>query len=140
MTLKRTNTDVFRMRTYEGRTVCTNPFTVFLGGEGFPSTRGVARERWKRTNTPHRSASPTHQTSLVATNVLHDSSNNHPINNRNHSVLDQYIYTTMNKFLSLILAVMAIAQATAFMGTPVVTSRQVRISSRTRRAMSFPSL
>ena len=36
----------------------------------------------------------------------------------------------MNKFLSLILAVMAIAQATAFMGTPLVTSRQVRIDSR----------
>mmetsp|Transcript_26939 Transcript_26939/g.59168 ORF Transcript_26939/g.59168 Transcript_26939/m.59168 type:complete len:124 (-) Transcript_26939:3149-3520(-) len=30
----------------------------------------------------------------------------------------------MSKFLTLLLAVIAIAQATAFMGTPVVTSRQ----------------
>ena len=38
--------------------------------------------------------------------------------------------TTMNKFISLLLVVMAIAQATAFMGTPLVTQRQVRIVSR----------
>mmetsp|Transcript_30719 Transcript_30719/g.65891 ORF Transcript_30719/g.65891 Transcript_30719/m.65891 type:complete len:124 (+) Transcript_30719:156-527(+) len=31
----------------------------------------------------------------------------------------------MNKFLSLLLAVVAIAQVSAFMGTPVVTQRQV---------------
>ena len=33
----------------------------------------------------------------------------------------------MNKFLSLLLVVLAIAQATAFMGTPVVTQRTVRM-------------
>ena len=36
------------------------------------------------------------------------------------------INSTMNKFLSLLLAVVAIAQVSAFMGTPVVTQRQVR--------------
>ncbi len=40
----------------------------------------------------------------------------------------------MNKFLSLLIAVIAVAQAAAFMGTPVVTQRQVRIIERRLRA------
>jgi hypothetical protein len=43
----------------------------------------------------------------------------------------------MNKFLSLLLVVVAIAQATAFMGTPVVTHRQVRMLLILRFENSF---
>jgi hypothetical protein len=75
---------------------------------------------------------PFHTTECEASFVSDDDSHQPalPLHLRPKTPLGKYTKVTMNKLLSILFLALAIAQSSAFMGTPVFGSRTVCVSFR----------